>query len=221
MNHKVSLRGLIEIASHEGLCCSKYLDSVGVWTIGIGATKSEIPDLASWPMDKKLSIQECFDLFQRSIKKYADAVNKHLTRPVQQYEFDALVSWCYNVGPGWLKNATVIKRINKGESGQRLYDALMMYQKPPEIKGRRTKEAKLLAFGDYDYGGPNLINVFPVSKTGRPLYNKGYQIDPLLYLKPANLPSIPEDKKFEKTKINPNALETFLDKIVEAIKGAI
>ena len=202
---KTSLKGRIEIASHEGLCQTKYKDSVGVWTIAIGATRGEIPDLASWPMDKKLSIKECFELFEQSLAKYERAVNKVLTKPIKQYEFDALVSWCYNVGPGWLTRATVIKRINSGETGKRLYDALMMYRKPPEIIGRRKKEANLLAYGNYDYGGGNTVNVFPVSKSGRPLYSKGKQIDPLDYLKPSNPPPQLPDKGFEKTKINKNA----------------
>lgn len=180
---KTSLKGLIEIASHEGLCQTKYKDSVGVWTIAIGATRSEIPDLAKWPMDKKLSIKECFELFKQSIKKYEDAVNKHLTRKIKQHEFDALVSWCYNVGPGWLPRATVIKRINKGESGRRLYSALMRYKKPPEIINRRKKESNLLAYGQY---GNGIVNVFQVSPTGRPLYNKGKLIDPKKYLKKAD-----------------------------------
>jgi lysozyme len=216
---KVSIKGLIEIAGHEGLCQTKYRDSVGVWTIAVGATKSEIPDLATWPMDKKLTIQECFDLFQRSIKKYADAVDKAVKRPLQQYEFDALVSWCYNVGPGWLKSASVIKKINAGESGQSLYDALMMFKKPVEIISRRKKEAMLLAFGNYDFGGSNLVNVFPVSAMGKPLYRNGYDIDPLQYLKMENPVPQVSPRNFEATKINPDAKVNLMDKVVDFLKS--
>lgn len=201
-----SLRGMIEIAQSEGICLSKYKDSVGVWTIGLGSTRSDIPDLNSWPMDKKITIEQAFEMFQLHLKKYEQALNKHLKRQIKQYEFDALVSWCYNVGPGWLKTATVIRRINNGESGKRLYDALMMYQKPIEIKERRKREANLLAYGDYDYGGPNLVNLFPVSSSGRPMYNRGKLVDPLLYLKPYNPPAPTIDKEFEKTKINKKAV---------------
>ncbi len=38
---QLSTRGMIEIMSHEGICLEPYLDSVGVWTIGIGQTKSD------------------------------------------------------------------------------------------------------------------------------------------------------------------------------------
>lgn len=188
-HHKVSDKGLQFIASKEGLCQTKYDDIVGrpkdpgargVWTIGIGITRSQIPDLYKWPMNKKLTIKECIDLFKTSLAKYERAVNKHLTRPVKQHEFDALVSWCYNVGPGWLKKATVMRRINNGESGKRLYDALMMYRKPKAIIGRRKAEARLLAYGQY----PAImkVNVFPVSSRGTPIYSKGRALDLSPYL---------------------------------------
>lgn len=177
---KTSNKGLQFIAYKEGLCQSKYKDSVGVWTIAIGATRSEIPDLASWPKTKKLSIEECIDLFKKSIKKYEKAVNKYLTRKIEQHQFDALVSWCYNVGVGWLKRATVMRRINNGETGERLYSALMMYKKPPEIIGRRKAEATLLSYGKYPSKMP--VNVFPVSKNSRPIYSKGTKLDLEPYL---------------------------------------
>ena len=172
--------GLVELAGHEGICLSKYRDSVGVWTIGVGATRSEIPDLASWPLSKKITIQEAFDLFKRSIKKYENALNKNLTRPIKQHEFDALCSWCYNVGTGWLRRSTVIKRINNNEHGQALFDALMLYKKPPEIINRRRKEAILLRDGKYSNGG--MAALFPVSSKGYPVYKEGKTINVWKYL---------------------------------------
>lgn len=188
---KTSLKGMVEIASHEGCCLTKYKDSVGVWTIGIGATRSEIPDIASWPMDKELSVKECFDLFKKSLEKYERAINQNLTREIPQHMFDALVSWCYNVGTGWVSKATVMRRINNYETGKRLHDALMMYKKPPEIVGRRRKEADLLAYGYYTEN-PR-VNVFPVSKSGHPIYSRGTSVDPTPYLV--------EEEKVEETPI--------------------
>ena len=180
---KTSLKGMIEIAESEGIALSPYFDSVGVKTIGLGSTRADIPDLNSWPLSRTITLEEAFSLFQSHLVKYEVAVNNALTREVKQYEFDALVSWCYNVGPGWLKKASVISLINKGISGKPLYDALMLYNKPKEIIGRRTREANLLAYGDYNYGGNNLVNVFPVSASGKPIYSKGKLVDPLLYIK--------------------------------------
>lgn len=177
-----SLEGMIEIASHEGICLTKYKDSVGVWTIAIGATRTEIPDIARWPADKKLSIEECFELFKKSLVKYEKAVRRGLKVDVPQHAFDALVSWCYNVGTGWVKKATVIKLINKGVpvSDKRIYNALMMYKKPPEIIGRRKKEAILLTTGKYSNNGKVLV--FPVSRRFSPIYSRGYRVNVREYL---------------------------------------
>lgn len=175
-----SNEGKVEIIGHEGICLSKYKDSVGVWTIAGGATRTEIPDLASWPLFKTLTMQEAFDLFSRSIVKYENAINKALDRPVPQHVFDALVSWCYNVGVGWASKATVIKLINQGVTGQKLYAALMAYNKPKEIIGRRVKEAILLTRGTYSNGGKALL--FPVNSKGNPVYAKGKQINVWEYI---------------------------------------
>jgi lysozyme len=181
---KISNSGLVELVGHEGVCLSKYKDSVGVWTIGIGATKTEIPDLASWPLDKKITMQQAFDLLKKGIVKYEDALNTFLTVPIKQTEFDALCSWCYNVGVGWVPKASVIRLINNGQSGQILFDALMMYQKPKEIINRRRKEAVLLREGKYSNQGIGLL--FPVSDRGYPVYAKGKPINVWEYLGEGN-----------------------------------
>ena len=160
--------------------------------------------MATWPLGRTVTMQEAFDLFGRSIVKYENAINKALTRPIAQTQFDALVSWCYNVGVGYTHPvydkkgnmtrdvATVIKLLNKGESGVNLYKALMMYRKPPEILGRRTKEANLLAYGKYSNGGKALL--FPVSSSGYPIYSRGTSINVWQYIPhtSAEEPSPPE-----------------------------
>lgn len=172
---KMSLNGKIELIGHEGICFTKYLDSVGVWTIGVGATSTEIPDIASWPLDKKLSMDEVIELFEKSLARYEKAINDCLNVKVTQEQFDALVSWCYNVGVGWPKKSTVIRLLNNGTAtNDRLYNALLMFDKPKEIIGRRTKEAKLLTGYGYQNGGK--ATVFPVSDKGYPMYNKGKTI---------------------------------------------
>lgn len=213
----MSRKGKMFLAGLEGICLTKYLDSVGVWTIGVGATKSEIPDLASWPKDKALTIQECFSLLDKSLKKYEKAVDDALKVDVTQEQYDALVSICYNIGTGGLTKSTFMKRINalasvgyipslsylfidtleftrthsypyiKQEESGRLWganstvvDAIMMWDKPKEIIGRRTKEATLFSKGIYAGGGK--ANLFPVSSSGRPLYSQGKIIDLNLYI---------------------------------------
>ena len=178
----MSLDGKIELIGHEGICLQLYLDSVGVRTIGAGATVTEIPNIKSLPWSYTITMKEAMELFSKSLEKYENAIRKNLKVSVSQTMFDALVSWAYNVRIGWAPKAQVIKLINQGvKDKNRLYNALMQYNKPPEIKGRRAKEAKLLTTGVYSNGGKALL--FPVNpKTHKPQYAKGVQINVKEYL---------------------------------------
>lgn len=180
-NMKTSIDGMIFIAGLEGICLTKYLCSSNVWTIGVGATKTEVPDIASWPMNKEITIEQAFKLFEKSLKRYENAVNRGLKVEVEQHVFDALVSWCYNVGTGWVSKATVIKLINNGTTNKSmLYNALMRYSKPKAIIGRRKKEAKLLT--EAKYAGKGKANLFPVNSRGKPIYSRGVSIKVKDYL---------------------------------------
>lgn len=214
---KISNKGVVELVGHEGICLSKYKDSVGVWTVGIGATQTELPSIASWPLSRTITMQEAFQLLKKSVVRYEDELNKYITREVSQSQFDALVSWCYNVGIGWVKKATVIKLLNEGVTGKKLADALMMFNRPKEIGTRRAKEANLLAYGKYANDGKALL--FPVSSNGYPIYSKGKQINVWEYIETATdeqpVP-VHVDKKEEKVlEAKPssllNALNTFVD----------
>ena len=160
-----STRGLIEIASHEGICLDPYLDSVGVWTIGIGQTKYDgfDPKAAG-----HLTIDQVFALFKRKIKDYEKPVNA-LGLALKQHQYDALVSFCYNVGPGNLA------KLCKDRSLAQIGEALMLYVKPPEVAGRRKKEQILFKTGKYSNTDGRVL-VFPVEGS-RPRYSKGYSVD--------------------------------------------
>ncbi len=178
---RMSKEGKIFLAGVEGVAKSCYLDSVGIKTIGIGATVSEIPDIAKMPWDKEISVKEAFELLDKSLVKYENAVNNGLKVQVPQYTFDALVSWIYNVGTGWVKKSTLIKVINSGEHNKDyLRKLLLMYNKPKEIIGRRTKEADLMVGGKY---GDGKVNLFPVSPaTHKPIYSRSVSINAEDYL---------------------------------------
>lgn len=162
---KLSTKGLIEIMSHEGICLEPYLDSVGVWTIGIGQTKSD--DIDPRTMGK-ITLQQAIDLFKRKIKQYTDAVDA-LKLDLTQYQYDALTSLCYNFGPGNLR------KLCNGRSLAQIGDAIMLYTKPPEITGRRRKEQRLFKTGVYSNTDGKVL-VFPVVNN-HPVYSKGYKLD--------------------------------------------
>ncbi len=170
----LSTRGMIEIISHEGVCLDPYLDSVGVWTIGAGQTKSDGFDPKG---HKRLTLQECFDLFKKKIKQYTDAVDK-LGLNLSQTQYDALVSFCYNCGPGNLRLLC-----GKGRSLSQIGDAMMLYVIPKEITERRQKEQTLFKKGVYSNTDGKVL-VFPVKGT-KPSYRDGVKIDARPYFDPA------------------------------------
>lgn len=172
---QISTRGLIEIMSHEGICLEPYLDSVGVWTIGIGQTKSDDID----PRTGKLTLQQAVDLFKRKIKVYTRAVDA-LGLELTQSQYDALTSFCYNVGEGNLR------KLCSGRSIAQIGEAIMLYTKPPEITPRRLKEQRLFKTGQYSNTDGKVL-VFPVVNK-HPRYRDGYQVDVRPYFAEAPKP---------------------------------
>lgn len=179
---ELSLRGKMFLVMNEGIALSPYLDSVGVKTLAIGATVSEIPDIANMPWDHKITMEEALELLDVGLKKYVNAINSVLNVPITQCQFDSLVSLCFNIGTGRIKErvgglagSTAIKRINAGESPESVAQAILMWNKPPEIKERRMREAKLYKSGIY---GSTKAQLFPVDpKTHKPQYRKSTVID--------------------------------------------
>lgn len=161
----ISTKGLIEIMGHEGVCLSPYLDSVGVWTIGVGITKHDGVDPQTMGT---ITIDKAIALFKDRIGAYVAPVQK-LGLALTQAQFDALVSFCYNVGEGNLA------KLCHGRSLAQIGEAFSLYHHPPEITERRNKEQKLFKTGAYSSNGKVLV--FPVSATHKPVYSKGYQLD--------------------------------------------
>ena len=64
---EMSLNGLIQLTVLEGITLRPYFDSVGVITIGVGATVTEIPNLAQWDKTKYITMQQAIDLLKTSI----------------------------------------------------------------------------------------------------------------------------------------------------------
>jgi len=172
---QISKRGLIELIGHEGICLYPYLDSVGVWTLGVGHTASEDPDPAKMPKGVPITMAKAIELLKSDIKRYTDPLNRALDKKVIQEQFDALTSWTYNVGVGGMRRSTAIRRINDNASDASVASALLMWNKPREIMGRRNKEARLYRTGKYSNDGRALV--FPVNSSNKPVYRKGKEVD--------------------------------------------
>ena len=97
----------------EGLELTAYKDTGGVWTIGYGHTaRSGNPPTPSAGM--KITEAEAKAILDRDLVQYEKAVNDYVKVPLTQNQYDALVSLCYNIGPGQdgFKGSTAVKRLN-------------------------------------------------------------------------------------------------------------
>jgi lysozyme len=66
--------------------------------------------------DQAITKQEAEELLKNSVKSYEKAVDTFCRDDISQSQFDALVSFAYNVGVGNLQKSTLIKKVNKNPS---------------------------------------------------------------------------------------------------------
>ncbi|NES05217.1 MAG: lysozyme [Okeania sp. SIO2F4] len=86
-------------------------NSLGIWTIGYGTTK--YPDGKKVKQGDKVSIQQAKKFLQDKVDRVADEVKQLVKVPLTQNQFDAVVSFCYNVGIGAFKDSIVLKKLNQ------------------------------------------------------------------------------------------------------------
>lgn len=179
---QTSAAGLMALISHEGIVLSKYRNSVGVWTLGVGHTKSAgNPDPATF--QGELMLGEAIGLFRHDIMKYEAQVAKAVTVPLKQHEFDALVSFHYNTGA--IGKASFVKKLNAGDRAGAI-KGIMDWKKPAEIIPRRTAERDM--FRDGKYPAP-YANLYPATKAGKVEWSKGKRIDLRTIMEPASKPA--------------------------------
>ena len=143
---KISEKGLAMIESFEGclLKASNKLD--GVWTIGYGQTGRYYGKRVRKGMTTTKALAHAW-LRDHSIKTYENAVMKAVKVPINQNQFDALVSFAYNVGVGAMAGSTALRKLNQGDYTGAA-DALTMWTRcnGKVLPGlvRRRKEERVL-----------------------------------------------------------------------------
>jgi lysozyme len=113
---KLNKAGLALIKSHEGLRLDAYPDpatNADPWTIGYGHTSAAgAPKVYK---GLKITKQEAEDILKRDLETFERHVNSRLKVPVNPNQFAALVSFCFNVGPGNFDKSGVLKAVNAGQ----------------------------------------------------------------------------------------------------------
>lgn len=139
-------RGRDFLAKEEGIILKPYLDSVGIPTIGIGCTF--YPGGRRVTMkDKPLkNVQAAWDLFDAVNSNFLYTVYSTTRDDINQNQFNALLSLCYNIGPAGFKGSTVLKLVNKNPNDLKIADAFRMWKNAggkPILLGRRNREVKM------------------------------------------------------------------------------
>ena len=142
----ISVEGISLIKKFEGCELEAYQDSVGVWTIGYGHTK----DVKE---GDKINQDEAEHLLEEEMPEYEGYVNDMVEVSLEQCQFDALVSWVYNLGPTNLSSSTLLKVLNEGD-----YDEVPFQIKRWNKAGgkvleglTRRREAEALLFEGKDW----------------------------------------------------------------------
>ena len=140
-NLSYSDQGLALTEQFEGLQLTAYQDPVGVWTIGYGHTGSDVqPGLT-------ITQEQASDLLLQDVAGAVAAVNRLVTIPLTQNQFDALVDFTFNVGQGNLASSTLLRELNAGNTeGAADQFLVWVYAKGVELPGlvtRRQAEAAL------------------------------------------------------------------------------
>jgi lysozyme len=139
--------GIELIKSFEGFRSSPYKCPAGIPTIGYGAT--------FYPNGKKVTMTDAViteakgtELLQSMLKSFERYVDSYCRDDINQNQFDALVSFAYNLGPANLKSSTLLKKVNANPNDETIRDEFMKWVKAggKTLKGlvrRREAEANL------------------------------------------------------------------------------
>lgn len=140
-----SQKGLAFIEKEEGMVLRPYLDSVKKPTIGIGSTYWEDGSPVKMS-DKPITKERAYELFKVTLRRYEAQVNKSITRAINQNQFDALVSLCYNIGTNGFAGSTVAKKVNANPCDpdiRQWFEAWRNAGGKPILLSRRKREATL------------------------------------------------------------------------------
>lgn len=104
---RVSQKGIDLIKKFEGLRLIAYVCPAGVLTIGYGHTGSDVKP------GMKITEEEAERLLWRDTESAQQTVSSFVTAKINQNEYDALVSFTFNVGPTAFVNSTLLRLLNK------------------------------------------------------------------------------------------------------------
>ena len=110
---RVSKHGREFITAHEGEVLKVYLDPVGLPTMGVGHLLTD-EEKAKYPVGSVITRGVSQEFLERDLRRFENAINNLVKVPLNQNQFDALVSFAFNVGEANFKRSSVLRHLNAG-----------------------------------------------------------------------------------------------------------
>lgn len=147
---KTSQSGIDLIKQWEGFRAKAYKDTGGVWTVGYGHTSDSQMAVGASTVVTQAQAES---LLRGDLAEAENAVSRLVKVTLSQSQFDALVSFTYNLGEGQLQKSTLLKKLNTGDY-QSVPSELQKWvydngKKQPGLVNRRAAEAGLWVKGDF------------------------------------------------------------------------
>ncbi len=111
MRH-ITSKGLQLIKRFEGFSSAIYLDSAGLPTVGYGHL---IKPHEAAAFNASITEAKAEELLRQDVAVAESAVLRLISVPLTDYQFDALVSFTFNIGAGALQRSTLRAKLNRGE----------------------------------------------------------------------------------------------------------
>ena len=144
---KLNSKGYDLIVKHEGLSLKPYLCPAKIPTIGYGNTYYPNGKRVTL-LDEAITKEYALEIFKEIANRFAKAVSKLVVVPLNQNQFNALVSFAYNVGMANFQKSTLLKKVNKNkdDSSIELEFNKWVYAKGVKLNGlvkRRKDESNV------------------------------------------------------------------------------
>jgi lysozyme len=131
------------IKQFEGFRNTAYDDGHGNMTIGVG---HYIKPSEYQLYYATLSNKQVNTLLERDMRPCERVIRDRVEQPINQHQFDALMSFCHNIGQDKFAYSDVVRLINHRRY-QKAADAMLNWDRPATLIGRRQKERKLFMTG--------------------------------------------------------------------------
>ena len=170
---KTSDVGIELIKKYEGYVLKAYKCPSGVWTIGYGHTNGVKSGM-------QITKAQALDYLKQDLNVFESAVTNYVKVPLNQNQFDALVSFSFNCGAGALKTSTLLQKLNSSDYNGTANEFLKWNKSNGKVLNglvkRRQEEKELFLKTNYlsnkTYKGVSLVDALKQIKVDASFSNR-------------------------------------------------